>query len=160
MNKQVIRAKGILAAVILIVLAGGVAFGRTPEPKSGGVEVNVAGLTVVGNEWLDSIVLGRVGLGFFSKGVGFELGTVGAPWYGTDGVIFDGALVLNPLYDKPLSPVIRLGAMTSTSGGFLPILCGGIRARLAPAFGLRFEYEQPIPFFGLGMVVGGAYFRF
>jgi hypothetical protein len=153
------RIKRALIVVILMVLAGGAAFGRTSGSNSTAVELNVAGLTIVGNRWLDTLLMGRFGLGVYSKGLGFELGVIGAPWYEMEGALIDGALVINPLFDKPLSPVIRLGAMTSTGGGFLPFVGGGIRIRLAGQFGLRAEYQQFLPF-GLGAVGGGAYFRF
>lgn len=148
--------RGILAAVLIMILTS---LAATAETTKSSMEINLAGMTFVGNEWIDSIYLGRIGFGYCTKGIGFELGIVGAPWYEGFGAFFDGSFVMNPFFDKPISPVIRVGALTSTVGGFIPLIGGGMRFRLAPKFGLRAEYTLFVPS-TLGAVTVGAFMSF
>jgi len=147
---------GILAAVLITILTGLAASAETTDSCN---EVNLAGLTLVGNAWLDSIFLGRLGFGFYGKGYGIELGAITAPWYPGSGAFFDGSFVINPLSDKPISPVIRIGAMTSTVGGFLPFIGGGLRIRATRKFGFRAEYAYLVTS-EMGIVTVGAFFNF
>ncbi len=151
-----IMGKGMLAG-LLILVAAGAAFGQASKEGSHN-ELNVSGMSVIGDEEMGPF-LARVGVGFQFKVVGLEIGIIAAPWYGMNGVIFDGALVVNPLFDKPVSPVLRFGGLTSTGGGFSLFAGGGIRVRLTPRVGIRLEYEKFIPF-GLGLAVAGVYFSF
>jgi hypothetical protein len=147
---------GVLALLLIVLLAGLPARAATNDSR---VEVNIAGMTLIGSSWIEGFYLGRIGLGYSYKGIGFELGAVAAPWYGGSFVLFDGALVLNPLSEKPVSPVLRIGALMSTYGGFAFMAGGGLRLRLTSKFGFRAEYSY-FPAGRIGLVGVGAFVNF
>ena len=148
-------SSGVLALLLIVLLAGIPANAATADSQ---MEVNIAGMTLIGSWWTEGFYLGRIGVGYSHKGIGFELGAVAAPWYGGSFVLFDGALVLNPFSEKSVSPVLRIGAL-STYGGFAFMIGGGLRLRLTSKFGLRAEYSY-IPAGGFGLVGAGAFVNF
>jgi hypothetical protein len=148
--------KGILAAALITILSGPAAAAEPPDFRA---EFNVAGMTTIGNTWWDSVYLGRIGVGVFKNGFGLELGVIAAPWYGGTGAIIDGSFAVNPLSDKPISPVFRVGALTSTGGGFMPFIGGGLRIRVNGKFGFRAEYAYLISA-SMGAVTAGAFIDF
>jgi hypothetical protein len=156
MNNKKKVYEGILAAVLITILSTLAASAQTTNSRN---EINFAGMTIVGNSWLDSVYLGRIGVGIYGKGYGIELGAIAAPWYTGSGAFLDGSLVINPLSDKPISPVIRIGAMTSTVGGFFPLIGGGLRIRATRKFGFRAEYAYLVTT-EMGIVTAGAFFNF
>lgn len=149
-------SSGVLALLLIVLLAGLPASAATADSQ---MEVNIAGMTLIGSEWIEGFYLGRIGFGYFYKGIGFELGAVAAPWYGGNFVLFDGALVLNPFSEKSVSPALRIGALTSTYGGFAFMIGGGLRLRLTSKFGFRAEYNY-FPAGGFGLVGVGAFVDF
>lgn len=149
-------SSGVLALLLIVSLAGLPANAATADSQ---MEVNMAGMTYIGSGWTEAFYLGRIGFGYFYKAIGFELGAVAAPWYGGSVVLFDGALVLNPFSEKSVSPVLRIGALTSTYGGFTFMIGGGLRLRITSKFGLRAEYSY-FPAGGFGLVGLGAFVNF
>jgi len=156
MGKKTAVFEGILAAALISILTGLSASAQTAYPRN---EINFAGMTIMGNSWLNSVYLGRIGVGIYGKGGGIELGVIAAPWYGGNGALFDGSVVFNPLSDKIISPVVRMGALTSTYGGFYPLVGGGLRIRVARKFGLRAEGAFLLTA-NVGTITGGAFYNF
>jgi hypothetical protein len=139
-------------AMLLIVLLAGLPAGAATEGSQKEINISMIGIGEGG-------FLGRIGLGFFNKGVGFECGAETAPWSGLAFGIFDGALVLNPFLEKSISPVLRIGALTTIIGGFLPEIGVGLRLRLNSKSGFRVEYNH-FPGTDIGLVVVGVFGNF
>jgi hypothetical protein len=143
---------GVLAMLLIVLLAGLPASAATEGSQ---MEINCAGMVSAG---LGMGSMGRIGFGYFDKGFGFELGTEAIPG-GMFGGLFDGTLVLNPFFEKSVSPVLSIGALVSVFGDFAFVIGGGLRLRLTSKFGLRAEYIH-LPALRGGLVVLGAFVNF
>jgi len=151
--KNLIKATSGALAMLLIVLLAELPASAVTEGSQ--MEINIAGMVGTGRA---RGVMERIGFGSFDKSFGFELGAATIPG-GMFGGLFDGALVLNPFFEKSISPVLRIGAQGSVFGDFAFVIGGGLRLRLTEKFGLRAEYiDSPSGRFGL--VVLGAFVNF